>query len=63
MAKIRNEGQEELQRCTIFLEEEQVEAIDELAKEFQKNLGQKWTRSAVVRLAVGNFLTNMKKMV
>ena len=38
MAKIRNEGQEELQRCTIFLEEEQVEAIDELAKEFQKNL-------------------------
>jgi len=63
MAKTKHEEKEELQRCTIFLEEEQVEAIDELAKEFQKNLGQKWTRSGVVRLAVGSFLTNMKKMV
>lgn len=62
MIKIESEEKEELQRCTIFLEEDQVEALDELAKEFQKNLKQKWTRSAVVRLAVGNFLTNMKKM-
>ena len=63
MAKTKREEKEELQRCTIFLEEDQVEAIDDLVKEFQKNLGQKWTRSGVVRLAVGSFLTNMKKMV
>ncbi|MBI5048178.1 MAG: hypothetical protein HZB54_04450 [Deltaproteobacteria bacterium] len=63
MTKTTNEEKEELKRCTIFLEEDQVEAIDELAKEFQKNLKQKWTRSAVVRVAVGNFLTNIKKMV
>ncbi|MBI3752851.1 MAG: hypothetical protein HY266_02245 [Deltaproteobacteria bacterium] len=62
MIKTESEEKEELRRCTIFLEEEQVEALDELAKEFQKNLKQKWTRSAVVRLAVGNFLTNMQKM-
>lgn len=63
MAKTKNEEKEALQQCTILLEEEQIEAIDELAKEFQKNLGQRWTRSAVVRLAVGSFLTNMKKIV
>ncbi|HBR17036.1 MAG: hypothetical protein A3G39_07985 [Deltaproteobacteria bacterium RIFCSPLOWO2_12_FULL_43_16] len=62
MAKTKHEEREELIRCTIFLEEEHIEALDELAKEFSKNLAQKWTRSAVVRLAVGNFLTNMKKM-
>lgn len=62
MAKKKHEEMEELIRCTIFLEEEHIESLDELAKEFSKNLGQRWTRSAVVRLAVGNFLTNMKKM-
>ena len=60
----KNKSQkEELKRCTIFLEDEQVEAVDELAEEYSKTLGQKWTRSSIVRVAVGDFLTKMKKMV
>lgn len=63
MPKPNNPTKEQLKPCTIFLEDEQVEALDELAKEYTKVLGQKWTRSAVVRLAVGDFLTKMKKIL
>ncbi|MBI5892780.1 MAG: hypothetical protein HZB79_03855 [Deltaproteobacteria bacterium] len=60
----KNKSQkEQLKPCTIFLEDEQIEALDELAEEYTRSLGQKWTRSSVVRLAVGDFLTKMKKMV
>ncbi|MBI5327529.1 MAG: hypothetical protein HZB80_04440, partial [Deltaproteobacteria bacterium] len=41
MAKTTNEEKEKLKRCTIFLEEDQVGTIDEIAKEFPKNLKQK----------------------
>jgi hypothetical protein len=44
------------------LEEEHIEHLDELAKEYSKTLGQRWTRSAVVRLAVGDFLTKLGKI-
>lgn len=63
MPKTNKEQKEELKPCTIFLEDEQIEALDELAEEYSKTLGQKWTRSSVVRVAVGDFLTKMKKMV
>lgn len=53
---------EKLKPCTIFLEDEQTEALDELAKEYTKAFGQRWTRGSVVRLAVGDFLTKIQKM-
>jgi len=63
MSKEQDTPKEGLKRCTIFLEDEQIEAVDELAREYTKNLRQKWTRSSIVRLAVGDFLTKIKKMV
>lgn len=54
---------EELKRCTIFLEADSIEYLDELARRYAKELGQRWTRSAVVRLAVGDFLTRMGKII
>jgi hypothetical protein len=56
-------AEEELRRCCVFLEEEHIEYLDELAKEYSKTLGQRWTRSAVVRLAVGDFLTKLGKII
>jgi hypothetical protein len=55
-------AEEELRRCSVLLEEEHIEHLDELAKEYSKTLGQRWTRSAVVRLAVGDFLTKLGKI-
>ncbi len=51
-----------LKRCTIYLEDEHLEIIDDLAKEYTRKLGQRWTRSAVVRLAVSDFLTKIGKI-
>ena len=53
---------EEIVRCTLYLEEEHLEHLDELAKEYSAMLGQRWTRSAVVRLAVGDFLTKVGRI-
>ncbi len=53
---------EELKEVTIELEEDQVEALEELAAQYRKRLGQDWDLGSVVRLAVGDFLTRLGKM-
>jgi hypothetical protein len=54
--------EEPLQKVSIMLEEEQVEMLRELADEYRKKLGQRWTMSAMVRVAVGDFLSKMGKI-
>lgn len=51
-----------LKRCTLYLEDEHLEMLDELAREYTERLGQRWTRSAVIRLALSDFLTKIGKM-
>ncbi len=53
---------EPLKKITVMLEEDQVERLKELAEEYRTKLGQKWTLSAIMRVAVGDFLTKMGKM-
>lgn len=54
---------EELKQVTVTLEEEQIEALEEMASEYRTQLGQKdWDLSAMLRVAVGHFLTKMGKM-
>lgn len=58
-----NEEQEELKEITILLEEEQIEALDELAEELSKELGQPWDRGAVIRLALSEFFSKRGKIL
>ena len=58
----KEDAREELKRLTVMLEEDQVEALRELVVEYREKLGQKWTLSAMVRVAVGDFLTRMGKL-
>jgi hypothetical protein len=53
---------EVLKRITVMLEEDQVESLKELAEEYRKKLGQRWTLSAMLRVAVGDFLNRMGKI-
>ncbi|MBI5643176.1 MAG: hypothetical protein HY954_06845 [Deltaproteobacteria bacterium] len=53
---------EELKKISVSLEEDQIEMLKELASEYKSRLGQRWTLSAMVRVAVGDFLTKMGKM-
>jgi hypothetical protein len=63
--KEREEGHahtEELREVTIGLEQDQIEALEELAAEYGERLGQGWDLGAMVRLAVGDFLTKLGRM-
>jgi len=50
-------GQEKLVRVTLYLEEDHVEALDRAAKEYSELLKQRWSRGAVVRLALSDFFS------
>lgn len=52
---------EELKKISLMLEVDQIEALRELAEEYKDKLGQRWSISAMVRTAVGGFLSNMGK--
>jgi hypothetical protein len=53
---------EELKELTVTLEVDQVEILEELAVQYSGELGQDWDLSAVLRVAVGHFLTKMGRI-
>jgi hypothetical protein len=54
---------EKLKKISICLEEEIIEALEELVKEFSKETGQKWSKGAVIRLALSEFFSKRGRMV
>ena len=58
-----NEENEELKEITILLEEEHIEALDELAGELTRDLGQLWDRGAVIRIALREFFSKRGKIL
>ena len=57
----KEEHAEELKKVCVLLESEQVEVLKELAEEYTRIFGQRWSLSAVVRVAVGDFLSRLGK--
>ena len=55
--------EEKLIKSTIYLEEEVIEAIDELKEEISKDTGQRWSRGAVIRLALSEFFSKRGKIL
>jgi len=55
--------QEKLKKTSVYLEEEVLEALEETALEFGKETGQKWSRGAVIRVALSDFFTRRGKML
>ncbi|MBI5888565.1 MAG: hypothetical protein HZB82_07645 [Deltaproteobacteria bacterium] len=58
----KQDAHEELKRLTVMLEEDQIESLKALVVEYREKLGQRWTLSAMVRVAVGDFLTRMGRI-
>lgn len=54
---------EKLVKTTVFLEEEVIEALQELAEEYSRDTGQKWSRGAVVRVALSEFFSKRGKIL
>jgi hypothetical protein len=54
---------EKLSKTTIYLEEEVLEALEELAKDYSIETGQKWSKGAVIRVALSEFFSKRGKIL
>lgn len=54
---------EKLVKFTLYLEEEVLEALSELSDEYAKETGKRWSRGAVVRVALSEFFSRRGRMV
>jgi hypothetical protein len=57
------EEHEKLVKTTVNLEAEVMEALEELAKEYSQETGQKWSRGAVIRVALSEFFSRRGKIL
>ena len=57
------EEHEKLVKTSEHLEEEVLEALEELAREYSKETGQKWSRGAVIRVALSEFFSRRGKIL
>lgn len=58
-----SEGHEKLVRTTVYLEEEVLEALEDLVREYSKETGHKWSKGGVIRVALSDFFTRKGKML
>lgn len=57
------EKHEKLIKSSIYLEEEVIDALEEAAREFEKTTGMKWSKGAVIRVALSDFFTRRGKIL
>jgi hypothetical protein len=57
------EEHEKLVKTTVHLEPEVMEALEEVAKEYSAETGQKWSRGAVIRVALSEFFSRRGKIL
>jgi hypothetical protein len=57
------EEQEKLKKTSVYLEDEVLEALAETALEFEKDTGKKWSKGAVIRVALSDFFTRRGRML
>ncbi len=54
---------EKLVKTSVYLEEKVLEALEETAKELEKQTNKKWSKGAVIRLALRDFFTRRGKIL
>lgn len=54
---------EKLVKTSVYLEEEVIEAIEELKKEISHETAQKWSKGGVIRLALSEFFARRGKIL
>jgi hypothetical protein len=54
---------EKLIKISVSIEEEVIEALEEFAETYSKETGQKWSRGAVIRVALSEFFSKGGKIL
>lgn len=57
------EEYEKLVKMTVYLEEEALEALEEFAEIYTAETGKRYSRGAVIRVALSEFFTNRGKLL
>ena len=57
------EEKEKLVKTSVYLEEEVMDAIGETARELEDETGRRWSRGAVIRIALSDFFTRRGRMI
>jgi hypothetical protein len=57
------EEYEKLRKTSVYLEEEVLEALEETARELERETGRRWSRGAVIRVALSDFFTRRGKIL
>jgi hypothetical protein len=57
------EEKEKLVKTSLYLEEEVIEALEETARELEKETGRRWSKGAVIRVALSDFFTRRGRMI
>ena len=57
------EGEEKLFKTSVYLEEEVLEALEEFAETYTKETGKRWSKGAVIRLALSEFFARQGKIL
>lgn len=57
------EEHEKLVKMTVYLEEEALEALEEFAEIYTAETGKRYSRGAVIRVALSEFFTNRGKLL
>ncbi len=58
-----DEGHEKLIKTSVYLEEEVMEALEQTARELECDTGTRWSKGAVIRLALSDFFTRRGKIL
>lgn len=54
---------EKLKKTSVCIEEEVLEALEEFAERYSRETGQKWSKGAVIRVALSEFFSKRGKMI
>ena len=60
---IMSDNHEKLIKISVSIEEEVIEALEECAEMYAKETGQKWSRGAVIRVALSEFFSRRGKIL
>jgi hypothetical protein len=55
--------EEKLVKTSVYLEGEVIDALEEAAEELERETGRKWSRGAVIRVALSDFFTRRGKIL
>lgn len=63
MSAHSEEDHEKLVKTSVYLEEEVMEALEQTARELESDTGMRWSKGAVIRLALSDFFTRRGRIL